>query len=206
MAPAIKLADEGFPIGQILAGFIAGAEERMKAFPDAYALMFPGGKPLQPGQVLRNPVLAASLRRVASDGRKGFYEGPTAEALIKVLNAGGHPARLEDLRGFEPQWRRPLCTDYRGYTVLSAPPPESGMQVIHSLEMLEPLNLKAMGLPTQSAPAFDALVTAMRAGQATSRSNGDPNWVEVPARGIASAAFAAGAARADRRADGAPVD
>ena len=191
MAPAITLADEGFPIGQILAGFIAGAEERMKAFPEAYALMFPAGKPLQPGQVLRNPVLAASLRRVASDGRKGFYEGPTAEALIKALNAGGHPARLEDLRGFEPQWKRPMCTDYRGYTVLSAPPPESGMQVIHSLEMLEPLNLKAMGLPTQSATAFDALVSAMRAGQASARSNGDPNWVDVPARGIASAEFAA---------------
>lgn len=191
MAPAITLADEGFPIGQILAGFIAGAEARMKAFPDAYALMFPEGKPLQPGQVLRNPVLAASLRRVATDGRKGFYEGPTAEALIKALNAGGHPARLEDLRGFEPQWKRPMCTDYRGYTVLSAPPPESGMQVIHSLEMLEPLNLKAMGLPNQSAAAFDALVSAMRSGQASARSNGDPNWVEVPARGIASADFAA---------------
>jgi len=191
MAPAIKLADEGFPVGQILAGFIAGAEARMKPFPEAYALMFPDGKPLQPGQVLRNPALAASLRRVASDGRKGFYEGPTAEALIKTLNAGGHPVRLEDLPGFDPQWRRPLCTDYRGYTVLSAPPPESGMQVLHSLEMLEPLNLKAMGLPTQSAPAFDALVSAMRAGQATARANGDPNWVEVPARGIASAEFAA---------------
>lgn len=191
MAPAIKLADEGFPVGQILAGFIAGAEARMKAFPDAYALMFPDGKPLQPGQVLRNPALAASLRRVATDGRKGFYEGPTAEALITTLNAGGHPARLEDLRGFAPQWKRPLCTDYRGYTVLSAPPPESGMQVLHALEMLEPLDLKAMGLPTQSASAFDAIVSAMRAGQATSRSNGDPNWVGVPARGIASADFAA---------------
>jgi gamma-glutamyltranspeptidase/glutathione hydrolase len=191
MAPAITLAEEGFPVGQILAGFIAGAEARMKPFPEAFALMFPDGKPLQPGQILRNPVLAASMRRVAIDGRKGFYEGPTAEALIKALNAGGHPARLEDLRGFEPQWKRPMCTDYRGYTVLSAPPPESGMQVIHGLEMLEPLNLKAMGLPTESAAAFDALVSAMRAGQATARSNGDPNWVQVPARGIASAEFAA---------------
>jgi gamma-glutamyltranspeptidase/glutathione hydrolase len=106
-------------------------------------------------------------------------------------DAGGHPARFEDLRAFEPQWRRPLCTDYRGYTVLSAPPPESGMQVLHGLELLEPLDLKGMGLPTRSASAFGALVSAMRAGQSVSRANGDPNWVEVPARGIASAAFAA---------------
>jgi gamma-glutamyltranspeptidase/glutathione hydrolase len=191
IAPAIRLAEEGFPVGQILAGFIAGAEAKMKPFPEAHALMFPGGKPLQPGQILRNPALAESLRRVANEGRKGFYEGPTAESLIAALNAGGHPARLEDLRAFEPQWRRPVCTDYRGYTVLSAPPPESGMQMLHGLELLEPLDLKRMGLPTHSAAAFDALVSAMRAGQSVSRANGDPNWVEVPARGIVSAEFAA---------------
>ena len=191
MAPAIRLAEDGFPVGQILAGFIAGAEAKMQPFPEARALMFPGGKPLQPGQILRNPALAESLRRVANEGRRGFYEGRTAESLITALNAGGHPARLEDLRAFEPQWRRPVCTDYRGYTVLSAPPPESGMQVLHGLELLEPFDLKGMGFPTHSAAAFDALVAAMRAGQSVSRANGDPNWVEVPARGIASAAFAA---------------
>lgn len=191
MAPAIRLAEEGFPVGQILAGFIAGAEAKIKVFPAAYDLMFPEGKPLQPGQTLRNPALAESLRRIARDGRRGFYEGPTAEAVIATLKAGGHPARFEDLRAFEPQWRRPVCTDYRGYTVLSAPPPESGMQVLHALEMLEPIDLKGMGLPTRSAPAFDALVSAMRAGQSMSRANGDPSWVEVPARGVTSAAFAA---------------
>ncbi len=190
MAPAIRLADEGFPVGQILAGFVASAEEKVRPFPEAHALLFPGGKPLQPGQILRNPVLAESLRRVASGGRRGFDEGPTAESLVAALNAGGHPARLQDLSAFEPQWRRPLCTDYRGYTVLSAPPPESGMQVLHGLELLEPLDLKAMGLPTRSAVAFDALVSAMRAGQSVSRANGDPDWVEVPARGIVSEAFA----------------
>jgi gamma-glutamyltranspeptidase/glutathione hydrolase len=191
MAPAIKLAEEGFPVGQILAGFVASAEAKVKPFPEAHALLFPDGKPLQPGQILRNPVLAESLRRVAREGRAGFYQGPTSEALVAALNAGGHPVRPEDLRAYEPQWRRPVCTDYRGYTVLSAPPPESGMQVLHGLELLEPLNLKAMGLPTHSAAAFDALVSAMRAGQSVSRANGDPDWVEVPARGIVSAEFAA---------------
>ena len=191
MAPAITLAEEGFPVGQILAGFVASAEAKVKPFPEAHALLFPDGKPLQPGQILRNPVLAESLRRVAKEGRAGFYQGPTSEALVAALNAGGHPVRPGDLRGYEPQWRRPVCTDYRGYTVLSAPPPESGMQVLHGLELLEPLDLKAMGLPTHSAAAFDALVSAMRAGQSVSRSNGDPDWVEVPARGIVSAEFAA---------------
>jgi gamma-glutamyltranspeptidase len=50
---------------------------------------------------------------VSREGRRGFYEGPTAQGLIAALNAGKHPARLSDLAAFQPQWKRPLCTDYR---------------------------------------------------------------------------------------------
>jgi gamma-glutamyltranspeptidase/glutathione hydrolase len=191
MAPAIRLAEEGFPVGQILAEFIAEGAEKMKPFPKAYAIYFPDGKPLGPGALVRNPELADALQRVASEGRRGFYEGPVAEELISTLNAGKHPATLADLRAFEPNWKRPLCTTYRGYTVLSAAPPENGLQVLHTLELLEPFDLKGLGLPTQSAAAFDVLTSALRVGQADSRGNGDPNWVQVPANGIVSAAFAA---------------
>jgi gamma-glutamyltranspeptidase / glutathione hydrolase len=191
MAPAIRLAEEGFPVGQILADFVKEGAAKMKPFPEAMALYFPDGKPLAPGATLRNPALAESLRRVAKDGRAGFYEGPTAAAVIKTLNAGKHPATLADLAAFQPQWKRPLCTEYHGRAVLSAAPPETGMQVLHTLELLEPFDLKALGLPTTSAPAFDVLVSALRTGQSVSRANGDPNWVAVPANGISSSAFAA---------------
>jgi gamma-glutamyltranspeptidase/glutathione hydrolase len=191
IAPAIRLAETGIPVGQILADFIAGGANKMKPFPKALALYFPGGKALAPGETLRNPELAEALKRVARDGRKGFYEGATADAVIATLNAGRHPARLVDLAGYQPQWKRPLCTDYRGLTVLSAPPPETGFQVLHTLELLEPLDLTALGLPTRSAAAFDALTSALRVGQSASRANGDPNWVPVPANGISSARFAA---------------
>jgi gamma-glutamyltranspeptidase/glutathione hydrolase len=191
IAPAIRLAETGFPVGQILADFIAGGATRMKPFPKALALYFPDGKALAPGETLRNPELAEALKRVARDGRQGFYAGATAEALIATLNAGMHPARLVDLAGYQPQWKRPLCTDYRGFTVLSAPPPETGFQVLHTLELLEPLDLKALGLPTRSAAAFDAMTSALRVGQSASRANGDPNWVAVPASGISSENFAA---------------
>ena len=191
IAPAIRLAEDGFPVGQILADFIASGAERMKPFPKALALYFPGGKALGPGETLRNPELAKTLRRIASEGRKGFYEGPTAEAVVATLNAGNHPLRLADLPKYEPQWKRPLCTDYRGFTVLSAPPPQTGFQVLHALELLEPFDLKSLGLPTRSAAAFDILASALRAAQSQSRLNGDPNWVAVPANGLSSAAFAA---------------
>lgn len=191
MAPAIRLAEEGFPIGQILADFIASGANKMKPFSKAMALYFPNGKALGPGETLRNPELANSLRRIAKDGRRGFYEGPTAEAVVSTLNAGTHPVRLSDFAQFEPQWKRPLCGDYRGMTVLSAAPPQTGYQVLHALEMLEPFDLKALGLPTRSAAAFDVLSSALRAGQSQSRFNGDPNFVTVPANGISSSAFAA---------------
>jgi gamma-glutamyltranspeptidase / glutathione hydrolase len=191
MAPAIRLAEEGFPVGQILAEFISGGAEKMKPFPKAYALYFPGGKPLGAGATLRNPELAESLRRVARGGRQGFYEGDNAQQLIATLNAGNHPATLADLASYQPQWKRPLCTDYHGRAVLSAAPPENGLQVLHTLELLEPFNLKALGLPNRSAEAFDVLASALRVGQADARGNGDPNWVPVPANGISSSAFAA---------------
>ena len=191
LAPAIGIADDGFPVGQILAGFIAGAENRMRPYPKAVALYFPGGKALGPGDLLKNPELATSLRRIAKDGRRGFYEGSTADGVVAVLNAGGNPTRISDFAQYEPQWKRPLCTDYRGYTIVTAAPPQTGYQVLHALELLEPFDLKALGLPTRSAKAFDVMVSALRAGQAQTRYNSDPNWVAVPANGLSSSAFAA---------------
>jgi gamma-glutamyltranspeptidase / glutathione hydrolase len=191
LAPAIRLARDGFPVGQILAGFIAGAESRMKRYPKAFALYFPDGKALAPGATLKNPDLAASLERVSQLGTKGFYEGETADSIVAMLNANGNPTRRSDFAAFAPQWKRPLCTDYRGYTVLSAAPPQTGYQVLHTLELLERHDLKQLGLPTQSPRAFDVFASALRAGQSVTRYNSDPNWVPVPASGLSSSDFAA---------------
>jgi gamma-glutamyltranspeptidase/glutathione hydrolase len=191
LAPAIRLAEEGYPVGRILADFIGDGEAKMKPYPAAVQLYFPGGKPLQPGTIVRNPALAESLRRIAREGARGFFEGPTAEAMVSALNAGGHPITLRDLAEYAPQWKEPLCTEYRGHTVLSAPPPQTGMRVLHTLELLEGFDLDALGLPTRSAAAFDVLTSALRVGQAGAIGNGDPNWMSVHAKGISSDAFAA---------------
>ena len=190
LAPAIALAEDGFPVGKILADFVASNEAKLKPYPGAMGLYFPGGRALQPGAVLRNPELAASLRRIAADGAAGFYRGPLGEEIRSILNGGGHPATARDFSEYAPQWKAPLCTDYRGFTVLSAPPPQTGMRVLHTLELLEPFDLEALGLPIRSAAAFDVLTSALRAGQAGASGNGDPNWMTVPARGISSSAFA----------------
>ncbi|HEX6939303.1 MAG TPA: gamma-glutamyltransferase [Longimicrobiales bacterium] len=195
MAPAIRLAEHGFPIGQVLAEMIASDSAEMSVFPETWRRYWPDGRPLGAGEILRNPELAATLRRIAAEGRAGFYDGPVAEQLVAALNAGGHPLTRADLAAYQPRWMRPLCTDYRGHAVLSAPPPQTGMQVLHTLELLEPFDLPRLGLPTRSAAAFDVLASALRVGTTARAGNADPAWVPVPAAGLASEAFAR--ARAD---------
>lgn len=190
LAPAIRLAEEGFPVGQILAQFIRSDSAKLHRFEDSHRRMWPDGRPLMPGAVLRNPELAATLRAVAARGRAGFYEGDVARSIVAALNVGGHPASMQDLAGFTPVWKRPLCAEYRGYTLLSAPPPQTGAQVIHTMKLLESFDLAALGLPTQSPRAFDVIVSALRVAQADNRGNDDPRWRAVPAHGRITEAFA----------------
>src|SRR5690606_7090591 len=75
LAPAIRLAEEGFPVNQILSQFIASSEAKLSHFPESSAVMLPDGEPLPPGVVLRNPELARTLRTIAERGKAGFYEG-----------------------------------------------------------------------------------------------------------------------------------
>ncbi len=191
MAPAIRLAAEGYPMYQVLADFIAMDSAALKRDPVARSLFWPGGHILGMGDHYANPALAAVLRRIAEQGRDGFYKGETARAVVARMNEGGHPATLDDFAAYQPNWRRPLCTDYRGEVVLSAPPPEGGMQVLTSLSLLERFDMKSLGLPTSSPRAFDAMTSAMRIAQASARVNSDPRWQMVPARGMISDAFAA---------------
>lgn len=191
MEPAIQLAESGFPINQILANMIESSVDKLAQFPATAALYLPGDEPVAPGDIVRNPELATVLRRIAEQGQAGFYEGETAQELVRVMNEGGHPISLPDLARFEPQWKRPLCTDYRGYTVLSGPPPQTGLQLVHTLNLLESHDLAGLGYPTQSAAAFDVVASAIRVANTDNRANSDPNWDDVPAVGATSKAFAA---------------
>jgi len=190
MAPAIRIAEQGYPLYQILSEMIDMDSTRMRRDPVARNLFWSAGHLATPGDRIVNPELAATLRRVAAEGRNGFYEGPTARAVIERMNAGGHPVRLEDFQGYEPVWRRPLCTVYRGRVILSAPPPQGGMQMVSSLKLLEPYDMKTLGLPTQSSHAFDVFVSAMRVAQRGPLGSDDPRWKAVPARGAISDGYA----------------
>lgn len=191
LAPAIRLAEEGFPVHQVMAEFILSSQEKINRFEESKRLLMPGGKALAPGDRYRSPEVAVILRRIAEQGASAFYEGATASRLVEALNAGGNPATLSDLAGYGVQWERPVCAEYKGRVLLSAPPPQSGAHVLQTLKLLEGFDMPSVGLPTHSARALDILASALRVGLADNRGNGDPNWSPMAAAGRVSPAFVA---------------
>jgi gamma-glutamyltranspeptidase/glutathione hydrolase len=192
MQPAIELARDGFPVYLKLAQFIRADSVKLTRHEETAETFWPGGEPLAPGERLRQPKLARTLERIQREGRSGFYEGPIADTLVSVLNKGGNPVSAADFAGYEPQWTKGvLCGTYHGHTVLSAPPPQTGAQVIQTLHLLDAYSLAEHGLPTRSPAAFDLLTSALRLGMADrSEHITDPRWEYVPANGLVAPAYA----------------
>ena len=186
MAPAIKLAEDGYPMYPVLASMIARDSAALLRDPVGRALFWPNGQPMGIGEHFANPTLARVLRTISDSGRKGFYEGWVARDVVARMNGGGHPVSGNDFSRYEPTWRRPLCATYNGRVLLSAPPPEGGMQVLQTVKLLDPTKAATYGLPTRDPRAFDLFTSALRVGQTANRGNGDPRWEAVPARGVVS--------------------
>jgi gamma-glutamyltranspeptidase/glutathione hydrolase len=189
MAPAIRLADEGFPMYEVLASMIRRDSADLASDSAARSVYLKEGRVPALGEHIANPALARVLRTIAAEGRRGFYEGQVAAAVIARMNRGGHPVTAADFARYEPVWRRPLCATYGDRVLLSAPPPEGGLQLVETVKLLDPARLTSLGLPTKDARAFDLFVSAMRVGQTANRVNFDPRWRTVPARGLISDAY-----------------
>src|SRR5687768_7708422 len=126
IAPAIRLAEEGFVVDDKLATSIRDAAERLRRFDASAALFLPAGEPLAANTRWRNPELAAVLRRIAARGPAGFYEGETADLIVAEMRRGGGIITHEDLKRYRVEWRDPVVFDYRGHRIISMPPASSG--------------------------------------------------------------------------------
>jgi gamma-glutamyltranspeptidase/glutathione hydrolase len=191
LEPAIRLAREGVRVHPMLGRVIREEREKLMRHPGSAALFFPDGEPLATGAMLRQPALATTLERIRDLGRDGFYRGPVAEQIVQALAAGGNLMTLEDLAAYRPRWERPVCSGYRGHTVLGAAPPLSGVQVLETLRLLEQHPLDTLRPPTKSSAALRALVFSLRLARAD-RDHwlGDPRDGTVPATALASTAYA----------------
>lgn len=197
MAPAISLARNGFIVSPLLARTAESARAKLAADSAAAALFLPGGQALRPGDRLVQSTLAQTLEAIARDGRSAFYEGAIAAGTVAKMRAYGSPATVEDFKGYPVAFQRPLCTDWMGYTLLSAPPPLGGAVPLEALNLLSATQSVGLGSPTSQGAATVQIVNALRVATADAgRFRGDPAHYGVPARGLVSTAFAAARMRA----------
>jgi gamma-glutamyltranspeptidase/glutathione hydrolase len=180
LAPAIRLADEGFAPDTSFCGIIGRVADRLAKFPASAELFLPGGEPVKPGTLWRNPDLANVLRRIAESGPGGFYAGATADQIVDEMRRGGGIITHDDLSAYKPMWREPVRFEYRGHEVISMPPPSSGgltMALIAGI--LGEYDLKGMGWG--SPEALHLTAEAMRRAFAHRNAHlGDPDFVEIP--------------------------
>lgn len=190
VAPAIELAEKGFPVDADFATFVGQEAARLALYPASAALFLPGGRPLEAGAIFRSAELAATLRRIAEKGRDGFYLGTTADLLIAESDRGGGILKHQDLAAYEVKWREPILFEYRGLKVASMPPPSSGGVALAMIaQQLEPYELSALG--HHSVTAIHLQAEAMRRAFAVrNEALGDPDFLEVPTTKIASKEFA----------------
>lgn len=199
LAPAIRLAEEGFPLESRLRDMMAMRREVMLRYPESKAIFFPDGTLPELGTVIRQPALAKTLQAIARDGADGFYRGPVAEALVEGVRANGGNWSLDDLAGYRVVEREPLRFRYRGNEIVSAPPPSSGGVVLATiLNIVEPFDLGKLS----PVDVTHLLVEAMRrAYRDRSYILGDPAFVDMPIARLTSKDYAAGlraAIRLDR--------
>jgi gamma-glutamyltranspeptidase/glutathione hydrolase len=195
LAPAIYYAEQGFPVSEITAGNWALSVKMLSATPSASrTFLLDGTRAPRPGDVFRNPDLAASLRRVAGRGRQGFYEGPIAEAIVKALGAGGGTMTMADLAEFQPEWVDPIETTYRGWTVSQIPPQGQGIAVLMMLNLMERFPIGEYGF--HSPRALHVMIEAKKLAYADLiRYVGDPRMARVPVSEMLSKERAAERAR-----------
>jgi gamma-glutamyltranspeptidase/glutathione hydrolase len=189
MAPAIKLAEDGFVISPTLSQVIADGFAAISKDPPLAKMLAPEGLPLEAGEVLKNPDLAVSLRKIAAGGRDVFYKGELADAIATAMAANGGLIGRADLAAYQAIERAPVRGSYRGFEIVSAPPPVSGLTVIESLHILENFDL-AKNAPLSKTNVHLMAEALKRAFADNAAHIGDPAFTKVPVAGLLSKGYA----------------
>jgi len=194
LAAAIRYADEGFPVSDVIAAHWAAYAQKLAAEPAAAALYLPGGRPPRAGEIFRSPDLARSLRHIADRGAAGFYEGAIADAMLAASRENNGTLAADDLRDFEPEWVAPISTTYRGWTVSELPPNTQGIAALLMLDLMEQFPLAEYGF--HSARALHVMIEAKKLAYADMlRHVGDPRFGDAPIAGLLTKAAAKARAR-----------
>ena len=192
MAPAIALAENGFPISPRLTQLFQEDAKTLQMFAASRRIFLKGGLYFEQGEWLKQPELAATLRRIAQAGAGDFYRGKLAHELADEMKREGGLVTFADLEHYEPKIRDVLTANYRygghDWQVLTSPPPSSGgVAMIEMLNILEPLELKGW----DDTPSVHFTVEAMRRAFADRAAFlADPDFAKIPVRGLTSHCYA----------------
>ncbi|MBM3943621.1 MAG: gamma-glutamyltransferase [SAR202 cluster bacterium] len=188
LAPAIDLAENGFPVSHVLAAAIA-ADPWLARFPSSAAVFCPGGKPLRAGEILYQRDLARTFQAIAREGRDAFYRGEVARALVRCSQEQGGLLTLDDLAQCRARWEAPIATTYHGHTVYEAPPNSSGHVLLQELNLVEQFDLKTLGCNT--AQSVHLMVEAKKLAFSDREAYvADPDFVDVPTQGLIAKEYA----------------
>jgi gamma-glutamyltranspeptidase/glutathione hydrolase len=191
LAPAIELAEQGFPVSPIIAEQWAAEAERLAEDEGARATyLIDGVRAPKAGEWFRNPDYAGTLRLIAREGAAALYGGELGRRIVAHLHAKGGFLTIEDLRYHRVDWVRPISVPFKGYRVWEMPPNNVGLAALEMLRILEPYDLAAMG--HNSAPYLHHLIEAKKLAFADiDRFVGDADHLEVPAERLLTDAFIA---------------
>jgi gamma-glutamyltranspeptidase/glutathione hydrolase len=189
--PARRLAANGFSVTYSLARSLRGNDEYLSQYAETKRIYLNDGKFYNEGDLFRQPDLAATFSRLQKGGPNEFYQGETARLIVADMKRNNGLMTMADLRGYVAKQREPLRGNYRGYEVISMPPPSSGGAVlIEMLNILEGYDLKKM--ESASSERYHLMAEAMRRAFADrAEFMGDSDFVKVPLAGLIDKAYAA---------------
>ncbi|MDU8924798.1 gamma-glutamyltransferase [Pasteurellaceae bacterium LIM206] len=190
MAPAIKLAEQGYPVSKTLADMLMVEKDNLAKWKSSTDIFFKQGKPLAAGELLVQKDLAQSLKAIAAQGAKAFYEGDISAKIVAEMQKHGGLISREDLKNYRAVERQPIVGDYRDYQVITMPPPSSGgVHLVQMLNMLE--NYPVADFGVNSAKEIHYLAETMKLAYADrSEYLGDPDFVKIPVKGLTSKDYA----------------
>jgi len=189
LGAAIRYAEEGFPVTEIIGRGWKASTKKLKKWPDSASTYLPGGQAPKVGELFRNPNLAASYRTIVRGGRDAFYCGPIAETIVEFSEANGGYFTLRDFADHASEWVEPVSTNYRGYDVWELPPNGQGIAVLEMLNVLETFDIRSLG--HNSAEQVHLFVAAKKlafADRATFYA--DPDFNRLPIAELISKEYA----------------
>src|SRR3989475_7697325 len=193
LAPAIRYAEEGFPVTDLIAYYWAFGPRLYKGLPGAfletYTLDGKGRTPAK-GDIFKNPALAKTLRLIGEKGRDVFYKGEIADKIDNFMRTNGGFLRKADFEKHTSSWVEPVSTNYRGYDVFELPPNGQGIATLQMLNLLEGVDLRAMG--RNSPDTLQTMIEAKKLVWADrAKFYADPAFAKIPLAGLLSKSYAA---------------